>query len=163
MPHLKPAPLRSLPPLTLLQVSSIEFSQIQAAVVHGLEQGSSVLKQLQQEVSLERVEKLMDSSAEAVAYQREIDEALMSAMSPEEEEDVQAQLAALEAEVMVSYRGVELGYLLSTDVPIRTALLCLRSRPAQDPRRARDSTHHAPRRANRGTHRTGAGTSTSSR
>jgi hypothetical protein len=73
--------------------------------VHGLEQGSAVLAQLQKEVSLERVEKLMDRSADAVAYQQEIDEALMASMSPEEEESVQAELAKLEQEVMVSIVG----------------------------------------------------------
>lgn len=43
----------------------------------------------------------MDSSADAVAYQREVDEALMSSMSPEEEDAVQAELARLEAETLV--------------------------------------------------------------
>ncbi|KAL1408192.1 Vacuolar protein sorting-associated protein 20 [Vanrija albida] len=77
-------------------VSTIEFTQIQATVVHGLEQGSAVLKQLQAEVSLERVEKLMDQSREGIEYQREIDEALASQMTPEEEEAVQRELEELE-------------------------------------------------------------------
>ncbi|WOO77560.1 Charged multivesicular body protein 6 [Vanrija pseudolonga] len=81
-------------------VSSIEFTQIQAAVVHGLEQGSAVLKQLQKEVSLERVEKLMDQSREGIEYQREIDEALASQMSPEEEEAVQRELEELQREAL---------------------------------------------------------------
>lgn len=92
----------TLCPLTPSQVRTIEFTQIQAAVVHGLEQGSAVLAQLQKEMSLDRVERLMDSSREGIEYQREIDEALMSNMSPEEEEEVQAELARLEAEAMVS-------------------------------------------------------------
>ncbi|TXT13360.1 hypothetical protein VHUM_00727 [Vanrija humicola] len=81
-------------------VSTIEFTQIQAAVVHGLEQGSAVLKQLQAEVSLERVEKLMDQSREGIEYQREIDEALASQMSPEEEEAVQRELEELQREAL---------------------------------------------------------------
>lgn len=36
----------------------------------GLEMGNEVLKQLQKEVSLEKVEKLMDQSKEGIAYQR---------------------------------------------------------------------------------------------
>ncbi|RSH88279.1 Vacuolar protein sorting-associated protein 20 [Apiotrichum porosum] len=87
-------------------VRTIEFTQIQAAVVHGLEQGSAVLAQLQKEMSLDRVERLMDSSREGIEYQREIDEALMSNMSPEEEEEVQAELARLEAEAMPAIPNV---------------------------------------------------------
>lgn len=72
--------------------------------MHGLEQGSAALKQLQSEYSLERVEKLMDTTHEGVAYQREIDETLMSKMSSEEEEAVLKELEALEREQMVSRR-----------------------------------------------------------
>ncbi|BEJ15568.1 hypothetical protein CspHIS471_0501730 [Cutaneotrichosporon sp. HIS471] len=81
-------------------VSSIEFTQIQAAVVHGLEQGSAALKTLQAEVNLDRVERIMDESREGIEYQREIDEALASNMSPEEEEDVLRELEALQREQM---------------------------------------------------------------
>ena len=70
--------------------------------MHGLSMGNEVLKQLHQEVSLEKVDKLMDETREGVAYQREIDEALMSKMSSEEEEAVQAELEALQREAMVS-------------------------------------------------------------
>ncbi|KLT40431.1 Snf7-domain-containing protein [Cutaneotrichosporon oleaginosum] len=94
--------LRTDQQLATLQelVASIEFTQIQAAVVHGLEQGSAALKALQAEVSLERVERIMDESREGVAYQREIDEALASHMSPEEEEEVLRELDALQREQM---------------------------------------------------------------
>ncbi|BEI85880.1 hypothetical protein CcaverHIS002_0601670 [Cutaneotrichosporon cavernicola] len=81
-------------------VSSIEFTQIQAAVVHGLEQGSAALKTLQAEVNLDRVERIMDESREGIEYQREIDEALASRMSPEEEEEVLRELEALQREQM---------------------------------------------------------------
>lgn len=70
--------------------------------MHGLSMGNEVLKQLHQEVSLEKVDKLMDETREGVAYQREIDEVLMSKMSSEEEEAVQAELEALQREAMVS-------------------------------------------------------------
>ncbi|GFZ45079.1 hypothetical protein JCM24511_02805 [Saitozyma sp. JCM 24511] len=81
-------------------VSSIEFTQIQATVMHGLEMGNDVLKQLHKEMSLERVERLMDQTRDGVEYQQEIDEALMSQMSPEEEEAVQAELERLQQEAM---------------------------------------------------------------
>lgn len=48
---------------------SIEFAQVQAQVVEKLRSGNEVLAQLQQELSLEEVEKLMADTAEAVNYQ----------------------------------------------------------------------------------------------
>jgi hypothetical protein len=51
-------------------VSTIEFTQIQATVMHGLSVGNEVLKQLHQEMSLEKVERLMDQTREGVEYQR---------------------------------------------------------------------------------------------
>lgn len=36
----------------------------------GLEQGSKVLKQINKEMSLERVEKIMEDSADGIAYQQ---------------------------------------------------------------------------------------------
>lgn len=70
--------------------------------MHGLEQGSAALKALQAEVNLDRVERIMDESREGVEYQREIDEALASHMSPEEEEAVLRELEELQREQMVS-------------------------------------------------------------
>ncbi|WWD18581.1 hypothetical protein CI109_103034 [Kwoniella shandongensis] len=81
-------------------VNTIEFTQIQNTVMHGLEMGADVLKQLHAEMSLERVEKLMDQTREGVEYQREIDETLMSKMSPEEEDEVQEELERLQREAM---------------------------------------------------------------
>lgn len=51
-------------------MSTIEFTQIQATVMHGLSMGNDVLKQLHQEMSLDKVEKLMDQTREGVEYQR---------------------------------------------------------------------------------------------
>jgi len=38
--------------------------------VFGLQQGSAVLKEINKEMSLESVEKLMDDTADAIAYQQ---------------------------------------------------------------------------------------------
>ena len=51
-------------------MASIEFTQIQATVMKGLEMGNDVLKELHKEVSLERVERLMDKTRDGVEYQR---------------------------------------------------------------------------------------------
>lgn len=53
-----------------LQISSIEFSQIEVSVMHGLAQGNEALKSIHKELSIENVEKLMEESAGAQSYQR---------------------------------------------------------------------------------------------
>ncbi|KAL7005233.1 Vacuolar protein sorting-associated protein 20 [Cystobasidiomycetes sp. EMM_F5] len=80
-------------------VSSIEFSLVEKDVLFGLKQGNSVLKELNREMSIENVEKLMGETADAIAYQKEVDEMLATRMSVEDEEDVQAEVAAMEAEI----------------------------------------------------------------
>ncbi|KAK4687059.1 charged multivesicular body protein 6, partial [Tremellales sp. Uapishka_1] len=87
-------------------VSTIEFTQIQTTVLHGLSIGNDVLKQLHSEMSLDKVERLMDQTRDGVEYQREIDEALISKMTPEEEDAVQEELAALEREAMPSIPNI---------------------------------------------------------
>ena len=52
------------------QVSSIEFTQIQSTVMHGLAMGNDVLKQLHAEMSLDKVERLMDQTREGIEHQR---------------------------------------------------------------------------------------------
>ncbi|PWO00847.1 hypothetical protein FA09DRAFT_293536 [Tilletiopsis washingtonensis] len=79
-------------------VSTIEFAQIEVSVMHGLKQGNAVLKEIHKELNPESVERLMSETADAVAYQKEIDEMLSSRMTAEEEEEVADELAALEAE-----------------------------------------------------------------
>lgn len=50
-------------------VSSIEFSLVEKDVLFGLQQGTAVLKELNQQTSVESVEKLMGETADAIAYQ----------------------------------------------------------------------------------------------
>lgn len=80
-------------------VSSIEFSQIQASVYAGLERGNEVLKELHKVLNVEKVDKLLEETAEQVAEQREVDLALAEGMTRGEEEEVQAELVRLEMEV----------------------------------------------------------------
>ncbi|GAC77490.1 dehydrogenase kinase [Moesziomyces antarcticus T-34] len=82
-------------------VSSIEFSQIQQSVMLGLQQGNAVLKQIHTEMNPESVERLLEETAEAQAYQREIDEMLATNMTAEEEDAVQSELEQLEREAGV--------------------------------------------------------------
>lgn len=53
-------------------VQSIEFAQVEAQVVHGLKAGNAILTEISQEIRIEDVERLMEDTAEAVAYQNEV-------------------------------------------------------------------------------------------
>lgn len=80
--------------------SSVEFALIQKDVVFGLQQGTRVLKEIHAEMGgIEHVEKLMGETADAVAYQKEISEMLGGRISNQDEEEVEDELAALEAEM----------------------------------------------------------------
>ncbi|KAK1728088.1 hypothetical protein CaCOL14_000612 [Colletotrichum acutatum] len=80
--------------------SSVEFAMIQKDVVFGLQQGTKVLKEIHSEMGgIEHVEKLMGETADAIAYQREVSEMLGGRISVQDEEEVEDELAALEASV----------------------------------------------------------------
>ncbi|GAA5858758.1 hypothetical protein JCM1840_006544 [Sporobolomyces johnsonii] len=78
-------------------VQSIEFSLVEKDVLFGLKQGNEVLKQLNAQMDLNMVEKLMDDTREGIAYQEEVSALLSSKISAQDEEDVLAELAALQA------------------------------------------------------------------
>lgn len=52
------------------QVSTIEFSLVELSVIHGLQQGNEVLKEIHKEMNIETVEKLLEESQEARDYQK---------------------------------------------------------------------------------------------
>ncbi|GAA6023326.1 hypothetical protein JCM8202_004615 [Rhodotorula sphaerocarpa] len=79
-------------------VQSIEFSLVEKDVLYGLQEGNAVLKQLNKEMDLATVERLMDDTREGIAYQEEVSAMLSSRMSAQDEEDVLAELATLQAE-----------------------------------------------------------------
>ncbi|KAH8127633.1 hypothetical protein ACSS6W_006798 [Trichoderma asperelloides] len=80
--------------------ASVEFAQIQKDVIFGLQQGTKVLSEIHAEMGgIEHVEKLMEENAEAIAYQNEISEMLGTRITAQDEEEVEDELAALEAEM----------------------------------------------------------------
>ncbi|KAL7958969.1 Snf7 family [Trichoderma compactum] len=80
--------------------ASVEFAQIQKDVVFGLQQGTKVLSEIHAEMGgIEHVEKLMGETADAIAYQNEISEMLGSRITAADEQEVDEELAALEAEM----------------------------------------------------------------
>lgn len=94
---------------------------VEKEVFAGLAAGNQVLKELHKEMSLSDVEKLMDETAESIAYQDEIDEMLSTRLSVAEEEDIEAELDAMVVKnhYQLTYRNmrigtVELTYFLKT-------------------------------------------------
>ncbi|KAI9363205.1 Snf7-domain-containing protein [Pilaira anomala] len=71
---------------------SIEYALVEKEVLEGLKTGNSVLNEIHKETSVEAVEKLMDDTADAIAYQNEIDEMLSGLMSTEDEEEIMKEL-----------------------------------------------------------------------
>ncbi|PWW75759.1 hypothetical protein C7212DRAFT_364474 [Tuber magnatum] len=69
-------------------------------VLYGLQQGNQVLKEIHKEMSLEAVERLIEETDEARAYQREVSNLLAGAMTNEEEDAVEDELESLEREVL---------------------------------------------------------------
>lgn len=81
-------------------VSTIEFSLVEVSVLHGLKQGNDVLKMIHSEMNVESVEKLLEETADAQAYQREISEMLANTLTLDDEDAVQAELAELQREAL---------------------------------------------------------------
>ncbi|PVI03187.1 charged multivesicular body protein-like protein 6 [Periconia macrospinosa] len=81
--------------------SDVEFALVQKDVLYGLQQGSSVLKEINREMGgIDHVEKLMEENAEAKAYQQEISDMLANKMSNQDEDEVEEELEALERELL---------------------------------------------------------------
>ncbi|ETN41453.1 uncharacterized protein HMPREF1541_03389 [Cyphellophora europaea CBS 101466] len=81
--------------------SSVEFALVQKDVLFGLQQGTSVLKEINREMGgVEGVERLMGDVEEQREAVREMGEALAGRMSNAEEDEVEEELDALEREVV---------------------------------------------------------------
>ncbi|PRP83784.1 charged multivesicular body protein 6-B [Planoprotostelium fungivorum] len=79
-------------------IDSIEFAQIEVKVFEGLKEGTKVLKELNDQMKIEDVEKLMEEAAEANETRQRIEEALSGKLTEDDEEEVLAELAKLEEE-----------------------------------------------------------------
>ncbi|TAQ88046.1 hypothetical protein B7494_g3611 [Chlorociboria aeruginascens] len=112
--------------------SSVEFALVQKDVIFGLQQGTSVLKEIHKEMGgLDHVEKLMGETADAIAYQQvsvalfwscpslislqEVSDMLGGRISNQDEDEVEDELEALEAEI----RGVQLPEVPTAELPLK--------------------------------------------
>mmetsp|Transcript_19519 Transcript_19519/g.39515 ORF Transcript_19519/g.39515 Transcript_19519/m.39515 type:complete len:231 (+) Transcript_19519:87-779(+) len=96
-------------------VDSIEYASMQKQIFDAMKAGNDCLKEIQSEISIEEVEKLMEDTEEAIAYQEQISETLAGSLTNDDELAVDEELAQLEKED-AEFKALELEEQLP-DVP----------------------------------------------
>ncbi|KAH8348780.1 hypothetical protein KR084_011000 [Drosophila pseudotakahashii] len=78
--------------------ADLEFAQVEMKVLDGLKAGNAALKKVHEMLDIDEVERIMDETREGIEKQQEIDSILTDVLTTQDEEDVLAELDALEAE-----------------------------------------------------------------
>ncbi len=77
-------------------LNSVEYAKVQQEVFNALKEGNNALQKINSQMSIEEVERLMDESAEAIAYQEEISRLLGSELTEEDNDAVLEELEKIE-------------------------------------------------------------------
>lgn len=81
-------------------IGTIEFKLIEKDVVYGLSQGNEVLKRLNNEMSVEKIDKVLDDLEDEKLKVDEVSDLLGSGLSNSQETEVEDELEALERELL---------------------------------------------------------------
>jgi len=100
-------------------ISNVEMSSQQNKLFNVLKQGNDALKQLQKEVTVEDVQRLMEDTADAKAYQDEVAHALAGSLTDVDEAAVEEELGALEG-LVLAQEVEEMPKVPATKVPTPT-------------------------------------------
>lgn len=74
---------------------TIEYALVEQQILEKLQIGSTVLSQIHKEMDLDKVERIMDDTADGIAYQKEIEETMARDLTPQDEEDIMKELDLL--------------------------------------------------------------------
>ncbi|XP_055627293.1 charged multivesicular body protein 6 [Toxorhynchites rutilus septentrionalis] len=75
--------------------SDIEFAQVETQVIAGLKVGNEALKKVNEILSVEEVEQILDETRDSIDKQQEIDALLNGVLTEEDEDEVLAELDQL--------------------------------------------------------------------